>query len=116
MLIGVDVGGTKMLGLAASVASVSAINDGTPVDFLGEQRVPTPTAGDSLVESLIALVRTLESECGQKTTALAVGIAGLIDRKGVVRYSPHLADVVQFPLSERLNDALASDKPVIVAN
>jgi glucokinase len=114
MLIGVDVGGTKMLGLAASVASVSASNGGAPVDLLGEHRGPTPTAGDSLVESLIALVRTIESECCQKTTALAVGIAGLIDRKGVVRYSPHLADVVQFPLAERLNDALQC--PVAVEN
>jgi glucokinase len=103
-----------MLGHAASAASAAATIDGTPVNFLGEQRVPTPTAGDSLVDSLIGLVRTLENEGGQKTTALAVGIAGLIDRKGVVRYSPHLADVVQFPLAARLNDALQC--PVTVEN
>jgi glucokinase len=114
MLIGVDVGGTKMLGLAASVASVAASNDGATVDFVGEHREPTPPAGDSLVDSLIALVRSLESECGQKATALAVGIAGLIDRKGVVCYSPHLADLVQFPLAERLNAALQC--PVAVEN
>jgi len=106
MLIGVDVGGTKMLGLAASVASVAASNDGTDVDVLGECRVPTPTVGDALVDSLITLVRTLERQCAHKVTALAVGIAGLIDRTGVVRYSPHLADVVQLPLAERLSDAL----------
>ncbi|MEO8692236.1 MAG: ROK family protein [Acidimicrobiales bacterium] len=114
MLIGVDVGGTKMLGLAASVASVAASADGTDIGVLGECRVPTPTAGDALVESLVALVRTLEHDCKQRVTALAVGIAGLIDRRGVVQYSPHLADVVQLPLAERLSDALRC--PVVVEN
>jgi glucokinase len=116
MLIGVDIGGTKMLGLAASVGSVAAVASahGAGLDVLAECRVPTPTAGDELVASLLTLVRTLEHECDMATTALAVGIAGLIDRRGVVRYSPHLADVVQYPLAQRLTDAL--QRPVVVEN
>src|SRR5688572_28872668 len=105
MLIGVDIGGTKMLGLAAS---------GGGLDVLAECRVPTPTAGDELVESVLALVATLEQECAVPATAFAVGIAGLIDRGGVVRYSPHLADVVEYPLAERLRAAL--QRPVVVEN
>ena len=116
MLIGVDIGGTKMLGLAASVGSAASVasNDGAGLDVLAECRVPTPTAGDELVASLLILVHTLEQECATAATALAVGIAGLIDRRGVVRYSPHLADVVQYPLAERLSDAL--QRPVVVEN
>ncbi len=114
MLIGVDVGGTKMLGFAASIASVTANTDGTDIGVLGECRVPTPPAGDSLVDALVALVRTLEHDCQQEVTALAVGIAGLIDRQGVVCYSPHLADVVQLPLAARLRDVLHC--PVVVEN
>ena len=110
MLIGVDVGGTKMLGLAASATSVAS----DAGEVLGECRVPTPTAGDALVDALIDLVRTLEHECSKTTSAVAVGIAGLIDRAGVVRYSPHLADVVQLPLAQRLGDALQC--PVVVEN
>ena len=113
MLIGVDVGGTKMLGLAVSAASVAG-DDVDGIDVLRESRVTTPTAGEALVESLIALVRTLEQDCARTTTALAVGIAGLIDRSGVVRYSPHLPDVVQLPLAERLSQALKC--PVAVEN
>src|SRR5688572_2929425 len=116
MLIGVDIGGTKMLGLAASVGSAASIasNDGAGLDVLAECRVPTPTAGDALVESLLTLVHSLEQECEMAATALAVGIAGLIDRKGVVCYSPHLADVVQYPLAVRLHDAL--QRAVVVEN
>ena len=116
MLIGVDIGGTKMLGLAASVDSAASVasNDGAGLDVLAECRVPTPTAGDELVASLLTLVRTLEHECAVAATALAVGIAGLIDRNGVVRYSPHLADVVQYPLARELSDALR--RAVVVEN
>src|SRR5207253_1036073 len=114
MLIGVDVGGTKMLGFAVSAASVDASTDGTDIPVLADCRVATPTAGEALVDSLVALVRSLEQECKQKVTALAVGIAGLIDRKAVVRYSPHLADVVQLPLADRLSTALHC--PVVVEN
>jgi glucokinase len=113
MLIGVDVGGTKMLGLAGSVAPASGTAPAR-VDALGECRVPTPKAGDALVEALVGLVRTLEHDCAGTVTALAIGIAGLIDRKGVVRYSPHLSDVVQLPLAERLQSALHC--PVVVEN
>lgn len=113
MLIGVDIGGTKMLGFAGSVSG--AIDKGdVRVDVQGENRVPTPKEGEALVDSLLHLVRTLERDHKRASTALAVGIAGLIDRRGVVRYSPHLPDVVQLPLAERLRDALHC--PVVVEN
>ena len=112
MLIGVDIGGTKMLGLAGSVSA--AVEHDERVDVMGERRVSTPKEGDALVESLLHLVRALEREHGDDLQALAVGIAGLIDRRGVVRYSPHLPDVVQLPLAERLRDALGC--PVVVEN
>jgi glucokinase len=59
-------------------------------------------------------LRTLAHECDMATPALAVGLAGLLERRGVVRYSPHLADVVRYPLAPRLTDAL--DRPVVVEN
>ena len=113
MLIGVDIGGTKMLGLAASIAT-GATDGAATVDVSAEHRVPTPPAGDALVESLIALVRVLERDSAHDVTALAVGIAGLIDRSGVVCYSPHLPDVVQLPLAQQLRDTLKC--PVVVEN
>ena len=113
MLIGVDVGGTKMLGVAGSV-EVATEGSALRVDVKSECRVPTPKTGDALVKSLVDLVRTLERDSGDALTAVAVGIAGLIDRRGVVRYSPHLPDLVQLPLAEQLRDALQC--PVAVEN
>lgn len=113
MLIGVDVGGTKMLGVAGSVDTA---HDGgaVRVDVKSECRVPTPQTDDALVKALIGVVRTLERDSGDALTAVAVGIAGLIDRRGVVRFSPHLPDVVELPLADQLRHALHC--PVAVEN
>jgi glucokinase len=112
MFIGVDIGGTKMLGVAGTVDVQSG---GAPrIDVQREQRVPTPTEGDALVDALLALVRELGGDDSAAPEAVAVGIAGMIDRHGVVRYSPHLPDVVQLPLAARLRDALGC--PVVVEN
>jgi glucokinase len=111
MLIGVDIGGTKMLGLAGTVH----VEDGVPhVDVQREHRVPTPTEGDALVDALLQLAHELSGGRGPAPSALAVGIAGLIDRDGVVRYSPHLPDVVELPLARRVRDALGC--AVVVEN
>jgi glucokinase len=112
MFIGVDIGGTKMLGLAGTV---DAQPDGVPrIDVQREQRVPTPTEGDALVDAVLALVHELAGGRDRPPAAVAVGIAGLIDRAGVVRYSPHLPGVVRLPLAQRLRDALGC--PVVVEN
>lgn len=46
--------------------------------------------------------------------ALALGVAGFIDSKGVVMASPNIPGVLEFPLRERLEVALGV--PVMVAN
>jgi glucokinase len=112
MFIGVDIGGTKMLGLSGTVELGSG--EVPRVDVRREHRIATPTEGDALVDALLGLVRELADGRAEPPAALAVGIAGLIDRAGVVRYSPHLPDVVQLPLAERLRDALGC--PVVVEN
>ena len=77
MLIGVDIGGTKMLGLAAA-ASVAASTEGTDVAVLGECRVPTPTAGDALLDSLIALSE--EAQLVYANTGNGVTVRGVVEQ------------------------------------
>ena len=77
--IGIDVGGTKVLGVLADT-------DGQVIE---ERRVPTPGRGDDLVQAICAVARALDPG---SVPALPVGVGapGLVDGGGAVRFSPNL--------------------------
>jgi glucokinase len=83
LLAGIDVGGTKVLGVALRAEDPTAI--------LGEARVPTPDTEGGLLDSMADVVRQLDAQAGTpRVTAVGVGIAGLVDRTGRLRVSPNL--------------------------
>lgn len=88
---GIDVGGTKFLGVV--------IDDAGTV--LTELRRPTPVGAEALVEALVDVA----SELGRHDS-LGVGVPGLVTRTGVLRSSPHLAGVEELDLGRRLSSAL----------
>jgi glucokinase len=93
--LGIDVGGTKVLGVALDDAD----------HVLAEVRVPTPqrpgrdpgTAEVTglLVDGLARVVDLLVAELGSTRGAVAgdvgVGVPGLVDDHGVLRFAPNLA-------------------------
>ena len=105
VVVGVDIGGTKI--------ALRAVSPGAPSEVVGEARVDTPSGegGDVLVA---AVADATESLVGGAPAALGIGVAGLITRAGVVRYSPNLPGVVEFPLATGLADVLGC--PVVVDN
>jgi glucokinase len=80
LLAGIDVGGTKVLGVLLDPDDPSAV--------LAEHRVPTPEGEDALLDAMAGVVRRL-APAGD-VGAAGVGIAGLVDRTGVLRTSPNL--------------------------
>jgi glucokinase len=92
--IGIDVGGTKVLGVV--------IDSGAPATVLAEQRVPTPPGGAGLVEVLGELVDALRAD--GDVSAVGVGGPGLVDRDGVLRMGPHLPRLRDAPLAAMLAD------------
>ena len=108
MIIGLDVGGTKALGLAVDPRS------GT---VLARTRRPSTGTGDELVATMAAMVSELTAEtlaAGEGAAAVGLGIAGLVTRDGIVRYSPNLAALIEFPVTDRLS--AATGFPVVAAN
>ena len=87
---GIDVGGTKCLGVLIDV-------DGRVVN---EVRRPTPTA-----ESLVATLVEIVDELGDHAT-VGIGVPGLIAREGVIRSSPNMSTAIEFPIRDLLEDAL----------
>jgi fructokinase len=67
MQIGIDLGGTKIEGIALDAAGRE----------LARQRVPTPRAYDETIDAIASLVSQLETVTGQRGT-LGIGIPGAV--------------------------------------
>lgn len=93
--IGVDVGGTKVLGVLTT-------SDG---ELLGEERVPTPSGGDAILDAVVSVIEKLRGD----ERLIGVGMPGLVDNDGVLRFAPNLPGVLELPvrsvLEERIPDS-----------
>ena len=103
--IGLDVGGTKVLGVA--------IDPARPSEILGEHRVPTPPGGEGLVDVLAEVVDALVPTVGAPA-AIGVGVPGLVDRDGTLRVGAHLRKLSNVPFRSLLGDRVGV--PVAVDN
>lgn len=104
---GIDVGGTKCLGLVIDAT-------GGDIDAIGGRdaprpvRHPTPDA-PRLVDALVALA----GELGE-FDSIGVGVPGLITLDGVMRASPNIPDSFDVPVGPELSRQLG--RPVHVDN
>jgi glucokinase len=86
-LVGVDVGGTKCLGVAI----------GPDGEHLDELRHATP--GDP--DALLATIALIATELGA-TGCVGIGVPGLVNRDGVLLAAPNVTGVRNLPLRERV--------------
>jgi glucokinase len=93
--LGLDVGGTKVLGIVLD-------DHGTVV---AEHRQPTVRDPDGLLAGMVSVATTL-LDGTPGVTAVGVGAPGLVDRHGTLRFAPNLPGVVELPLGPRLAEAL----------
>ena len=98
LTLGLDLGGTKVLGVALS-------EDG---EVVAECRQPTPRGEDALIDTLGAVAEELRdaTAAAGEVTAVGVGAPGLVDRDGVLRAAPNLPGVDQLPLRAGLASRL----------
>lgn len=82
LLAGIDVGGTKCLGVVINEHGV----------VTSSVRKPTPVAKD-LVDLLLEIAEELGAH-----DSLGVGVPGLVTPQGVVRASPNLKGAIELPL------------------
>jgi len=99
--IGLDIGGTKVLGVVLA-------EDGT---VAREVRLASPHTG---LDALVATGATIVEQLDAPAAPIGVGAAGLVDHEGVVRYAPNLPNVRDAPLRDAL--AHATGHVVVVDN
>lgn len=92
--VGIDVGGTKCLGVALDEHG----------EVVAEQRRPTPRGPGSLPQ-LVDTLADLVGELGP-AEAVGVGVPGLVTRNGVLRAAPNLDGVADFDVAGLLGSRL----------
>jgi glucokinase len=114
LLAGIDVGGTKVLGVVLDPAR--------PDEVVAAARVPTPDGQAAVLDAMAEAVRTVAAQTVGTPADLAgvgVGIAGLVDRAGVLRTGPNLPGLrgvrVSAELERRLGLAVAVDNDATCA-
>jgi glucokinase len=99
--IGLDVGGTKTLGV---------VLDGSDT-IVRELRAPSPvTEFEALVDACARIVEGLDAP----DAPVGVGIAGLVDAKGRLTYAPNIPGVREAPVRDEV--ARATGRAVVVDN
>lgn len=95
---GIDVGGTKCLGVVLASSG----------EVVVEHRLPTPKGPERIIDTLTELSQHL----GEFDT-LGIGVPGLVTRSGTLRAAPNLVDINDFAagplLSERLGIHVEAD-------
>lgn len=102
LAVGLDVGGTKVLGVAVDPARPDAV--------VAEGRVATPDGGEGLAAVLLGLAGSL----ADAPASIGVGVPGLVDREGTLHMGPHLRHLHDVPLARLLVER--SGIPTVVEN
>jgi glucokinase len=101
LLAGIDVGGTKVLGVLVDPARPDVVVD--------EARVPTPDGQVAVLDAMADTVRRLaDGPAGSAAGvgAVGVGIAGLVDRSGVLHIGPNLPGLLGVRVGDELDRRL----------
>jgi glucokinase len=107
--IGVDIGGTKILGVVVDPTDPT-------LTVQAEHRVLTPQGPAVVLDAIAGVVRTLdEQHAGEAVSSVGVGIAGLVDLKGILRLSPNLPTLTDVAVQAELQQRLGG-LPVHVDN
>ncbi len=102
VLIGIDVGGTKVLG--------SALDRSNPAISLAGHRLDTPDGADAIVDAVTEMVRLLQhmlADAGHPpAVAVGVGMPALVALDGSMRFATHLPEVADLPMARVLSERL----------
>lgn len=101
--LGVDIGGTKVLGVRL----------GAHDQVEAERKVPTPRTAPAIIDCLLAVLSELQGS--KPATTVGVGSPGMVNRDGELRFSPHLPGLVGVALAAELEGRLPGTR-VRVAN
>ncbi|MBF82708.1 MAG: hypothetical protein CL522_04860 [Actinobacteria bacterium] len=102
--LGFDIGGTNIRGVALR----------PDLSFGGVISHPCEDDHEKIIESLIDIANQIQESEKHEIGCVGIGVAGFVDRFGIVRTSPNLSTFKNFPLLEKVRCEL--DAPVLIEN
>jgi glucokinase len=108
---GIDIGGTKVLGVALSRSD----------EIVADARVATPKGtrnivGSHVAEAVARVVADLDEKLGATTPVpVGVGAPGMVDRQGRLRFAPNLPQAQGVDWNELIGDQLPG-RTVLIEN
>ncbi len=102
--LGFDIGGTNIRGIALR-----------PDFSLGEMILhPCEDDQEKIIQTVVKLTDQIQEKEKLEIGCIGVGVAGFVDRSGVVQTSPNLSTFDDFPLLDKLRQKLSV--PVLIEN
>lgn len=111
--VGVDIGGTKVLGVLMEGDRVLARSRVATPGVVGPQ--PAGAGRRDVAGELVQAVAELVTRLGDDLLPLGVGAPGMVDRHGRVCFAPNLPGLTGVDLAARLTERFARSE-VVVAN
>jgi len=99
--VGIDVGGSKLLGVA--------VTSNSSAEVIAQSVVPTPSTSEEVIDAIVSLATMLEADHG-----VGVGLAGLVEGGAVLRAAPNLKCMIDVPVRDLLSQRLGI--PVSIEN
>ena len=108
--VGIDIGGTKILGVLFDPARRTV---------LARRERPTPRhdplgLAAAVAEVVDQLARSAVLPGSTVLAGIGLGVPGLVDRRGILRYGPNVPGVVDFDLAAALRQRF--DAPIVADN
>lgn len=107
--IGIDVGGTKILGI---------LTNGFDSEIIEQIKLPTPKNDPSTVgEQIMSAVRQLSDSANKKgyiVKGVGVGVPGLTNREGILKYGPNVPGVIDLDIPSMIRSEY--EVPAIAEN
>ena len=107
-VVGVDVGGTKTLALLVETFP------GRPPQVIDRELLPSEAGTHQSVEQIERSVMAILDRAPVRPVAVGVGLAGFVDRHGIVRSAPNSAGLVGVDVAARLEECFGL--PAVVDN
>ncbi len=113
--IGIDMGGTKVLGLAVDDEGVvlSEVRVATPGRRSAGENEPDGEGSELVIEALASVTEQLRDSIDAEVTSVGVGAPGLVDNTGVLRFAPNLPRGTGLDVVGRLSTRLGGMRTVV---
>lgn len=116
MTLGIDVGGTKVLGLAVDSTGNVLSDVRVPTPGMHHQQAPEDAREqllDAMTSVALQLADSVKPALDSPPSSVGIGVPGLVDDAGVLRFAPNLPVGTGLDIAKLLSERLRGSRVVV---